>query len=135
MEEENVVKTEEQKNSGMSIAGLVLGIIAVVTFCIWYISIPCAILAIIFSAIGKKKGGKGMSKAGLILGIVSLIVCVVFYVVTVVFIFNASKSMFKEAMKVTTLWEEANDAREKSKAMMKEEEQTIEDINKYFNLY
>ena len=112
MEEENIVKTEEQKNNGMSIAGLVLGIIAAVTFCLWYISIPCAILAIIFSIIGKKKGGKGMPKAGLILGIVSLIVCIIFYIITVVFVFSASKSIFEKASKATELWQEATKATE-----------------------
>ena len=68
---ENPEKTEESK--GLSIASMVLGIIAVVLFCIPYISIPCSILAIIFGIIGKNKGGKGMAIAGLVLVIVFIV--------------------------------------------------------------
>ena len=86
MEEENREQTVVQENpvkeesKGLSIASLVLGIISIVLFCYAYISIPCAILAIIFSIIGKKKGGLGMAKAGLILGIISLAIIVLFYI-------------------------------------------------------
>ena len=60
------------EKKGLSIASMVLGIVAVVFTCIWWISIPCSILAIIFGIIGKKKGGKGMAKAGFILGIIAI---------------------------------------------------------------
>lgn len=63
---------EEKESSGLSIASMVLGIISIVLFCIYYVSIPCAILAIIFGVIGRKKGGKGMAIAGLVLGIIAL---------------------------------------------------------------
>lgn len=72
MDEENNVGTNAPESKGLSIASMVLGIISVALFCIWYLSIPCAILAIIFGVIGRKKGGKGMAKAGLILGIVAI---------------------------------------------------------------
>lgn len=61
---------EEKK--GLSIAAMVLGIISIVLFCIWYVSLPCAILAIIFGIVGMKKGGKGMAIAGLVLGIIAV---------------------------------------------------------------
>jgi len=67
------VPTEKK---GFSIASMVLGIVAVVCCCIWYISIPCAILAIIFAIVGKKKGGRGMATAGLILGIIAIVLYV-----------------------------------------------------------
>lgn len=60
------------EKKGLSIASMVLGIIGLVCCCIWYISIPCSILAIIFGIIGKKKGGKGMAIAGLVLGIIAI---------------------------------------------------------------
>ena len=71
------MENEVQNNAvvekkGLSIAAMVLGIVAVVCTCIWWISIPCSILAIIFGIIGKKKGGKGMAKAGFILGIIAI---------------------------------------------------------------
>ena len=59
-------------SSAFSIASLVLGIVAVILFCVAYVSIPAGILAIIFGAIGKNKGGKGMAIAGLTLGIIAL---------------------------------------------------------------
>lgn len=75
--QENPVKEE---NKGLSIASLVLGIVSIVLFCYAYISIPSAILAIVFSILGKKKGGAGMAKAGLILGIIALSIIVLFYI-------------------------------------------------------
>ena len=76
MEENNVVK----ESKGLSIASMVLGIVSVALCCIWYLAIPCAILAIIFAIIGRKKGGKGMATAGLVLGIVALAIDVVIVV-------------------------------------------------------
>lgn len=72
MENENNTTNTPVEKKGMSIASLVLGIVSVVLFCISYVSIPCAILAIIFGVLGKKKGGTGMAKAGLILGIIAI---------------------------------------------------------------
>ena len=65
------VAIEEQK--GFSIASMILGIVAIMFCCInAYVAIICGILAIVFSVIGKKKGGKGMATTGLILGIIAL---------------------------------------------------------------
>src|SRR5205085_4147524 len=64
--------------SGMAIASLVLGIISIVLFCISYVSLPCAILAIVLGALGRSKasagqaGGKGMATAGMIMGLVAI---------------------------------------------------------------
>ena len=62
-------KTESK---GLSIASMVLGIVSLVLSCFVYISVPCAILAIIFGIVGMKKGGRGMGIAGLVLGIISI---------------------------------------------------------------
>ena len=62
----------ENEKKGFSIASMILGIISIALCCIWFISIPCAILAIIFSAIGKRQGGKGMATTGMVLGIIGL---------------------------------------------------------------
>ena len=83
-EVEKVEKTEEKTNKtnggkGFAIASMVLGIVSLVIFCFWFISVPCAILAIIFSVVAKKKAGKsGMTTAGLVLGIVTLGILAVF---------------------------------------------------------
>ena len=72
MEEKIEEQIPQEEKKGMSIASMVLGIISVVLFCIWYLSIPCSILAIIFGILGKKKGGQGMATAGLVLGIINV---------------------------------------------------------------
>lgn len=63
--------------NGLAVASLVLGIVAVVLFCIWYIALPSAILAIIFGVVGRGRArlgatGGGMATAGLILGCVAI---------------------------------------------------------------
>lgn len=84
---ETKVVTEEPKKDrkGFCIASLVLGIIALVFFCVWYVSIPCAILAIIFGVLGIKSTGKGMAIAGLITGSIGLVVSILIIVFLFVF--------------------------------------------------
>ena len=79
-----VVKEETEKDKkGFSIAALVLGIIAIVLCCVWYISIPCGILAIIFGVIGIKSSKKGMSIAGLITGAIGLVISILIFIALV----------------------------------------------------
>ncbi len=77
--EEQKAEENKEESKGMSIAALILGIVSLVMLCIWYISIPCSILAIIFGILGRKKGGKGMGTAGLVLGIISVVLMIIFY--------------------------------------------------------
>lgn len=65
-------KNEKNSKKGFCVAALVLGIISLLLFCIWVISIPCAILAVIFGIIGIKSIDKGMAIAGLVTGLISL---------------------------------------------------------------
>jgi len=70
---ETEVVTQEPKNTnGLSIAAFVLGIISLVLWCVWMISIPCSILALIFGILGIKKPGKGMAIAGIVTGAIAL---------------------------------------------------------------
>lgn len=75
-EEAQAKGTEEPKKEkkGFCIASLVLGIVALVFFCLWYISIPCGILAVIFGILGIKTINKGMAMAGLITGAIGLVI-------------------------------------------------------------
>lgn len=57
---------------GLAVASLVLGIVSVVLVCFVYVSIPCAILGIIFGALAKDSSKAGMAKAGLILSIIGV---------------------------------------------------------------
>jgi hypothetical protein len=74
--------------SGMAVASMVLGIISLVLFCVWYISLPCAItgLALGITAKGRADrgvgGGRGMAIAGIVctsiaLGIMGLLLALV----------------------------------------------------------
>ena len=46
-------------SNGMGTAGLVLGIISAVVFCLWPVAIVVGILAVIFGAIGRGKARRG----------------------------------------------------------------------------
>lgn len=74
---ETEVVTETRKSvNGFNIAALVLGIVSLVLWCMWMISIPCSILALIFGILGIKKPGKGMAIAGIITGSIALAIWV-----------------------------------------------------------
>lgn len=72
--QEKVTETPKKEKKGFCIASMILGIVALVFFCIWYISIPCGILAIIFGILGVKTINKGMAIAGLITGSIGLVI-------------------------------------------------------------
>lgn len=68
--------------NGMAVAALVLGIVSLALFCIWYVSLPSAILAIVFGIVGRGKAragasGGGMATAGLACGIIAIAVVIV----------------------------------------------------------
>lgn len=69
----------EMKNnggSGLAIASMVLGIVALVmACCFWFISGPCAVVGVILGAVSLagQKPGKGMAIAGVVCSIVSLV--------------------------------------------------------------
>lgn len=70
----------ETKSSGLAVASLVLGILAIVfSCCLYYIAFPCGLLSIILGGVSLKKqmGGKGMAVAGLVLGIIAVALGVV----------------------------------------------------------
>ena len=75
-------KKEDSKDDkkGLCIASMVLGIISIVLFCIWYISVPCSILAIIFGILGMKSSFKGMAIAGIITGALGILFTIVIFV-------------------------------------------------------
>ena len=86
------VETKVKERKGFCIAAMVLGIVALVFFCLWYISIPCAILAIIFGILGMKSINKGMAIAGLVTGIIGLVIWV--FLIMMLFIFGFTLGIF-----------------------------------------
>ncbi len=75
---------EPKKSMGLSVASMVLGIIAIVmSCCFYYVSLPCAVLGVIFGAVALSKvskgtgDGKGMAIAGLVLSIISIVPAII----------------------------------------------------------
>ena len=71
MIENKETQAVNNKVSGFNIASLVLGIVSIVLWCTGYVSIICAILALIFGIIGIKKQGKGMAIGGIVTGAIA----------------------------------------------------------------
>ena len=80
----------EKSNRVMPTAALVTGIISVLSFLFYYISIPTAILAIVFGAKSRKEYGSGLGLTGMILGIVGLSICTLTYAFLITVIINGN---------------------------------------------
>lgn len=89
-------KKEEIKDSknGLCIASMVLGIVSLVFMILWFISIPCAILALIFGCIGLKSSKKGMAIAGIVTGGITFILMVLLF--TFLFVFGFTYGFMSE---------------------------------------
>lgn len=79
MVENTETQVVNNKVNGFNIASLVLGIVSIVLWCTWFISIPCSILALVFGIIGIKKQGKGMAIAGIVTSAISLAIWVLLF--------------------------------------------------------
>ena len=76
------------KPQGLAIGALICGILSLVTalaVCLWFLSIPLGVVAIILGVMagGKAKrgeaGGAGLAKTGMILGIVGIVLSIVIF--------------------------------------------------------
>jgi ABC-type Fe3+ transport system permease subunit len=101
--------TGAQTPNGMATASLVLGIVALALCFVAYISIPCGILAIIFSVLAKNKiknnpqanyAGSGAATAGLITGILGLLIALLIIIIAIVFVASVVEGSqeFNDAM-------------------------------------
>lgn len=76
----NVNNSAQPKpTSGLAVASLILGILAIVLACFGVAGIICGILAVIMGgvALASKKSGKGMAIAGLVCGLISLVPAII----------------------------------------------------------
>jgi hypothetical protein len=79
-----------QASQGMAIGSLVCGILSIVTFCGWYLSIPLGIVAIVLGQMAKGKiargeaGGAGLAKTGVILGAIGIALSVLITILAIV---------------------------------------------------
>lgn len=77
-------------SAGLAIASMVLGILSIPCFCVWWVSIPLAIIAIILGVVALNSvksgqgGGRGMAQAGLILGAIGLLLAIILIVIGLV---------------------------------------------------
>ena len=77
---QNTPVQEQQvgEKKGFAIASLVLGIVAIVGGCFWYLAIPCAIVGLILGVMANKVKKTGMATAGIVLSIIALALLVLF---------------------------------------------------------
>ena len=72
---------------GLAIASMVLGILSLLCFCAWYISLPLGVIAIVLGVIAKNQadrgqaGGRGMALAGLICGSIAVLLAIILLVI------------------------------------------------------
>lgn len=92
-----------QGGKGMAIASMVLGIIGIVVSCIWYLSFPCGIIAIVLGILHNKKNTKsGMATAGLVCGIIAILLAILFlvlYAVAGMAFINSAKAGYLDGLK------------------------------------
>lgn len=102
---EELVKTDEEvkindgavseEQTGFSITGFILSIASIV--CIFVnslVAMICSILAIVFGAIGRKKGAKGLGTAGMVIGIIVTVLIVILFFIVVIFAASIFGSAF-----------------------------------------
>lgn len=78
-----------QQNNGIAIAGLILGVASVILSWIPFIPYITAILAIIFGAIGMKKGNahRGLAIVGLATGVLTFVLKIGFWLFIILGVF------------------------------------------------
>ena len=85
----NYANVKNEPN-GLSVTSLILGIASFVCIIInIYLALLCSILAIVFGAIGRKKGAKGIGTAGMVTGIVATGINVVIIFLAFIMVFYA----------------------------------------------
>ena len=85
---------------GLGIASMVLGILALVTCCCWYISGPLSAISLILGIIGiKSDNGKGMAIAGVVCSGVALLIlgCIMVYSCSV---YGSAFNSFRNLMNI-----------------------------------
>lgn len=83
----------EVPGKGLGIAAMVLGIIACVLCCIWYVSVPCGIIAAALGGVSLSKAKavgmkNGMATAGIACGCIALGLTILFIVLVAIGLAN-----------------------------------------------
>ena len=89
-----------QASQGLAIGALICGIASIVFFCVWWLSIPLGIVAVVLAVMAKGKiargeaGGAGLARAGMICGIIGAVLSLLITILAIVGI-----SMFGDRIK------------------------------------
>jgi hypothetical protein len=86
-----------KEGNGLAIAGFVLSLISLVLFCLWFIALPCAIIGLILSAMGRGKAkqtgaGGGLATAGLVLACITLAIWAILIILWVAGLYTIGSS-------------------------------------------
>ena len=79
----------EMPGKGMGVASLVLGIVSLVMFCIWYLSLPCGIVGLILGVVSMNKAKSvgmrnGTAVGGLVCSCIALGLTILVYVLAII---------------------------------------------------
>lgn len=70
---------------GMAIASMVLGIVSIALCCIWYLSLICAIVSIVFGIMNNRKNGRNaMATAGIVCSIIGIVLTIAILVLAAI---------------------------------------------------
>lgn len=86
-------------SAGLAIGSMVCGIVALLLCCVWIISVPLGIVAVVMGHVAASRikaqpaqyGGAGMAKAGLITGYLAILLTIVYTVFIFVVVQNPDK--------------------------------------------
>ena len=82
------------QTDGLAVAGMVLGIVALLFCWVPFLNIVLAILAIVFSIVGMARGiSRGMAIAGLVLGLISAALIAAFFISVITGIIAGANNM------------------------------------------
>jgi len=76
-------------SAGLAIASMVCGIVSLVLVCLWFISLPTSIVAIVLGKVAKgqirrgEASGQGMATAGIVCGSVALTIYMVLFIAVI----------------------------------------------------
>lgn len=96
VENRNTQGSKKEDRKGLAIAAMVLGIVSIVFCCVYWVSIICAILAIIFGIVAIKSSGKGMAISGIVTGSIGIFISLF----VTIFLIGVSSVIYNEAVDV-----------------------------------
>ena len=99
-----------QQNTGLAMGSMICGVLSIVlsflSFCIWFISLPLGIVAVVLALVARGKiargeaGGAGPAKAGLITGIIGVVLSILIPLILYAGLRTAGSKFQQEAERI-----------------------------------